>query len=231
MLAGAEIMIMAKSLLAIALICASTANVYGSRSLSQALADGPPTVAVPAAAVVRSPVVAPAPSPNFAPAPTATINGVGGFSCPTPGVTGYVFQPDPCRYGVYAGNLTYCDLTTEDTGVVGIRNLSVVPCTTTNSCPTGHFCSQNTARNRTCTPVADVLCFAGVLAPTPGPAAVPAAAPRAAAATGPLAAAPVVLPAGNAPPTQPDATSAATAVEPTTTLPVDPATGSTTGSK
>jgi hypothetical protein len=208
---------MAKSLLAIALLCAAAANAYGSRSLTQALADAAPPVADPAAAAAAVPLpgVVPAPSPTFAPAPTATINGVGGFSCVSPGVTGYLFQPDPCRFGAFAGNLTYCDLTTENSGVVGIRNLSVVACTTTNSCPTGHFCSQQTARNRTCTPVADVLCFAGALPPSPGPG--PAAAPL---ASGPLAAAPVVLPL--TPPTQPDQSTTATI--PTTTLAADPAT-------
>merc|ERR1712130_333670 len=97
-----------------------------------------------------------APSPDYAPAPTSTFNGVEGYSCPTPGSTGYLFQTAPCNFGAYAGLAVYCDESTEGDGIVGIRD---------------EFC--NIHFNGTCNAVADQLCFAGALAPTPAPAPAP----------------------------------------------------------
>ena len=45
-----------------------------------------------------------------------------GYSCPTPGSDGYLFQPAPCRFGPYAGEAVYCDESTEGDGIVGIRD-------------------------------------------------------------------------------------------------------------
>lgn len=112
-----------------------------------------------------------APSPDYAPAPTSTFNGVEGYSCPTPGSTGYLFQTAPCNFGAYAGLAVYCDESTEGDGIVGIRDEEGDECDETDECDEGFFC--NIHFNGTCNAVADQLCFAGALAPTPAPAPAP----------------------------------------------------------
>lgn len=112
-----------------------------------------------------------APSPDYAPAPTSTFNGVEGYSCPTPGSTGYLFQTGPCNFGAYAGLAVYCDESTEGDGIVGIRDEEGDECDETDECEEGFFC--NIHFNGTCNAVADQLCFAGALAPTPAPAPAP----------------------------------------------------------
>jgi len=112
-----------------------------------------------------------APSPDYAPAPTSTFNGVEGYSCPTPGSTGYLFQTAPCNFGAYAGLAVYCDESTEGDGIVGIRDEEGDECDGTDECDEGFFC--NIHFNGTCNAVADQLCFAGALAPTPAPAPAP----------------------------------------------------------
>jgi hypothetical protein len=112
-----------------------------------------------------------APSPDYAPAPTSTFNGVEGYSCPTPGSTGYLFQTAPCNFGAYAGLAVYCDESTEGDGIVGIRDEEGDECDETDECDEGFFC--NIHFNGTCNAIADQLCFAGALAPTPAPAPAP----------------------------------------------------------
>jgi hypothetical protein len=58
---------------------------------------------------------------------TVFVAGVNGFSCLTPGSTGYLFQPAPCAFGKFKGEMVYCDQSTEGDGIVGIRDQVLSP--------------------------------------------------------------------------------------------------------
>jgi hypothetical protein len=122
--------------------------------------------------LLKSDAKTPAPTPDYAPATTGTVNGVEGYLCPSPGSTGYKFQPAPCKFGAYAGEDVYCDESTEGEGIVGVRDEEGGECVNTDECDTGFFCNIH-FNNGTCTAVANTLCFAGALAPTPAPAPAP----------------------------------------------------------